>query len=116
VVEAELLLQLLVRLLADPPRLDGAGEVLQRRVGGQVGELVFAFAGRAMLADEPDLLAGQMLVAQVADTLGWVVGHADAKRCEAGGQPSLGATTPADRSHTCSASSFSAATDLLSGM
>ena len=84
-VETELLLQLLVRLLANPLRLDGAGQDLQRRVGGQVGEIVFA-------------LAGQMLASHVTDTLGRAVGHADAERCEAGGEPSLRAAPPTDRS------------------
>lgn len=33
VTKAELLLQLLVRLFADPARLDGGGQVAQRRAG-----------------------------------------------------------------------------------
>ena len=37
VVEAEFLLELLMRLLADPTRLDGRGERLQIGVGGEVG-------------------------------------------------------------------------------
>ena len=41
-----------MRLFADPARLDGAGEVLERSIGGQVGEVVFALAGRAVLADQ----------------------------------------------------------------
>jgi len=38
-----------------------------------------------------------MLFAHVADALGRAVGHADAERCEAGAQPTLGAAPPADR-------------------
>ena len=37
VVEPEFFLQLLVSLLTDPARLDGAGEHRDRRVGGKVG-------------------------------------------------------------------------------
>ena len=51
VVEAEFLLHLLVRLLADPARLDEPGEALDRGVGGQVGEVVLRLAGGAALAD-----------------------------------------------------------------
>src|SRR5579859_5016143 len=43
VVEAEFLLQLLVRLLADPSPLDGAGERLDWRVDWQVREVIFSF-------------------------------------------------------------------------
>jgi hypothetical protein len=35
-VEAELFLQLLMRLFAYPACLDGYGELLERRVGGKV--------------------------------------------------------------------------------
>lgn len=35
-VEPEFLLELLMRLFADPTRLDGAGDALDWRVGGQV--------------------------------------------------------------------------------
>lgn len=48
-------------LLADPAGLDGAGELFDRRVGRQVGEVVLAFACRSRLPDKPDLVAGQML-------------------------------------------------------
>ena len=44
VVEAKLLLHLLMRLLADPSRLDRAGQALEWRVGGQVGEIVLPLA------------------------------------------------------------------------
>src|SRR4051812_41741291 len=48
--EPEFLLELLVRLLADPARLDGRGERLQRCAGRQVAQMVFALAIRAPLA------------------------------------------------------------------
>ena len=57
VVEAELLLELLVRLFANPARLDGSGQGLEIGLRRQVGQVVLAFARRAMLADEPDRLA-----------------------------------------------------------
>lgn len=60
-VEAEFLLELLMRLFADPARLDGTCKLLERDVRGKVGEIVFALASRAMLADDPDLLSGQVL-------------------------------------------------------
>lgn len=54
VVQAEFFLELLMCLFADPARFDGAGQLLDRRVGRQVREVVLAFAGRAMLAHESD--------------------------------------------------------------
>ncbi|ESZ55487.1 hypothetical protein X727_33080 [Mesorhizobium sp. L103C119B0] len=74
-VKAEFFLELLMRLFAYPARLDSACELLERGVSGKVGEIIFALAGRAMLADNPDLLAGQVLGAHVADALGWTVGN-----------------------------------------
>ena len=41
VVEAEFLFQLLMRLLADPSRLDGGGERAQVGLGRQVGKVIF---------------------------------------------------------------------------
>jgi hypothetical protein len=81
VIEAQLVLHLLVHLLADPAgaggagsisagagvrrhrraRLDRCGQDLERRVGREVGQIVFLLAAGAMLADEPSLLAGQVL-------------------------------------------------------
>jgi hypothetical protein len=40
VIEAEFLLQLLMRLLAGPARLDGSRQDLQLHIGGEVGEVV----------------------------------------------------------------------------
>ena len=44
VIEPELFLELLVRLLAHPARLDERGQLLQRRVRRQVGQVVLALA------------------------------------------------------------------------
>ena len=96
-VEAEFFLELLVRLLADPARLDCRGQCLEIGVGRQVGEIVFLLAGRAPLADEPDLFAGHMLHALVADPLRRPVGDAHADGGEAGLQGSLGFPAPGER-------------------
>ena len=58
-VEAEFLLESLMRLFADPTRLDGAGDVLDRRVGRKVRQIVFPFAAGAMLAHQPILFHRQ---------------------------------------------------------
>jgi len=42
VIEAELLLELLMPLLAHPAGLDGGREALEWRVGRQVGEVVLS--------------------------------------------------------------------------
>jgi hypothetical protein len=41
VIKAEFFFQLLMGLLADPPRRDGGSQSAQLRLGGQVGEIVF---------------------------------------------------------------------------
>ena len=79
VVKPELFLELLMRLLADPARLDGTCKLLHRGVWGQVGQIEFALSGRAMFADQPDFLARQMLGSHVMDTLGRAVGHTHAQ-------------------------------------
>src|SRR3954469_11898818 len=62
VAEAEFLFELLVRLFANPARLDGGGQGTQRGPRRQVCEVVFALPARAPLADQPDLIAGQVAV------------------------------------------------------
>ncbi len=44
VIEPKFFLELLVRLLADPPRLDERRQLLQRCVGRRVGQVVLALA------------------------------------------------------------------------
>ena len=63
VVEAEFFLELLVSLLADPARLDGRRQRFEIDVGREVGQIVLLLAGRAPLADEPDLFAWQCAAA-----------------------------------------------------
>ncbi len=78
VVETEFFLHLLVRLLADPSRLDGRREGEEIGLGGQVREIVLPLAGGAVLADDPRLFAGQVLRALVPDPLRRAVGDAGA--------------------------------------
>ena len=57
VVEAELFLDLLMRLFADPTCLNGRGEGFEIRAGGKVREVVLPFAGCTLFADEPAFAA-----------------------------------------------------------
>ena len=88
-VETEFFLELLVRLLADPTSLDGAGQLLDRRLAREIGQVILALSGRAMFADEPGLFAGQVLGAHIMDTLWWSVCDPNANRSEAGRELSL---------------------------
>ena len=94
-VEAEFLLQLLMRLFADPPGFDGGGQGAHVGLGGQIGEIVFLLAGCPQLADKPGCLARQMLLALVADALGRSVGYAHTESGEAGLQRALSSLAPA---------------------
>lgn len=97
VVEAEFFLELLMGLFADPARLDGPCEPFDRRVRRQVREIIFAFAGRAMFADDPDFLAGQMLRAHVMDALGRPIGDTHASSGEPRCKATFGPSALADR-------------------
>src|SRR5512136_470580 len=57
VIEAEFLLELLMRLFTDPPAFDRGGKLREARVCGQVRHIVFLFTRRPTFADEPDLVA-----------------------------------------------------------
>ena len=94
VVEAEFLLELLVRLLAHPARLDHAGQLLQGGAGRQIGEVVLLLARRAALTYQPNLLAGHVLSALVADALRWTIGDPHPHGREASREPALGASSP----------------------
>jgi hypothetical protein len=96
VVEPKLFLHLLMRLLADPTRFDRRGQLLQLRVGRQVGEIVLALALPAMLAHQPDLIAGKMLSRLVVQANRRPVGHPHAHGGKPGPQRSLGAVSPGD--------------------
>ena len=84
------MLQLLVRLLADPARLDRRHERASRRVRRQVAEVVFALAARSPLAHQPDLFAGQVPRGPGDRP----VAHADADGREALGERALGPPPP----------------------
>lgn len=75
--------------------LDGCCQRLQVRLCRQVREMVLPLARRAMLADEPRLFAGQVLVAAVADPPGRAVGDAHARCSKAGRQLALRPGPPA---------------------
>ena len=94
VIETEFFFQLLVGLLANPSRLDGGRQGAQVRLRRQVGEIVFLFPRHSVFADEPSLVARQMLLTLVPDPLRWAVGnqHAD------GGEASLELSFPPGRS------------------
>ena len=59
VVEPQLHLELLVRLLAHPAGLDRRDQDPERRAGGVVGQVVLALASGAPLPDQPERLARQ---------------------------------------------------------
>ena len=96
VVETEFLFQLLVSLLANPSRLDGGRQGAQVGLGRQVGEIVFLLSRQPVFADEPSLVAGQMLLTLVPDPLRWSVGdpHADSSKTSL--ELSLRAGAPTD--------------------
>ncbi len=110
-VQAQLILELLVHLLADPARLDQGGQDLERRVGRMIGQVVLALAVGAMLAYEPSLLAGQVLGPRRDRS----VGHPHPQGGERGPERTFGAIPPCDgaecfwlrldqlgRAHACS--------------
>lgn len=70
VFQSKFLLQLLVCLFTDPAVLDGGCQGLQFRGFGQVRQIIFMFARCPTFANQPDLLAGQVLLTHQADSLG----------------------------------------------
>src|ERR1700690_355777 len=98
VAEAKFFLELLVGLLADPSRLDRGGERLEAGVVRQVGNVIFALARGAALADQPGLFAWHVLHALVMDALWRTIGDPHPQGGEGGRQRSLGSFTPADAS------------------
>src|SRR3954464_10005040 len=92
-VEPKLFLELLVRLLANPSRLDQPRQLLERRLGRQVGEVVLELTGSSVLADQPHLVTGQMDAAANRNA----VGRPHPKRGERRAQRTLRAATPGDR-------------------
>ena len=97
VIEPEFFLQLLVRLLTDPARLDGADKHLERRVTRQVRKVIFALAAGATFADQPYLVAGHMLATHVADALPRPISDPHTHSGKACRQSTFCAAAPADR-------------------
>ena len=100
VVEPQLLLELLVRLLAHPARLDGRRQLLEGRVRREVGEVVLALARGPALADQPDLLAGQMLSGLPAQLNRRSIGDPHTHSGKSCLQRPLGAAPPRDPTPT----------------
>src|SRR6266550_9379301 len=75
VIETEFFFQLLVSLLANPSRLDDARQGAQVHLRRQVGEIVFLLSRYSVFADQPSLVAGQMLLTLVPDPLRRSVGN-----------------------------------------
>ena len=96
VIETEFFLQLLMRLLANPSRLDGGGQGAQVDLCRQIGEVVFLLSRYPVFADEPALLAGQMLLALVPDPLRRSVGYAHADSGKTSLELSFRAGAPTD--------------------
>lgn len=71
IIEPELPLEQLVGLFAHPARLDDRCQPTQRCPGGQVAEIVFAFAAGTPFPDQPGLrLSRKMPVARTARPIG----------------------------------------------
>ena len=97
VIETEFFLQLLVRLLANPSRLDGGRQGAQIPLRRQVGEIVFLLSRHPVFADEPSFLTGQMLLTLVPDPLRWPVRDTHANSSKTSLELSLRSSTPTDR-------------------
>ena len=94
VIEPEFLLQLLMGLLANPSCLDRRSQAAQVHPGGQVGEIVFLLPGRAVLADQPSLVAWKMLLTLIPYPLGRTVGSTHTDGGKPGFQPTLRTAAP----------------------
>src|SRR6266568_2149549 len=96
VIETEFFFQLLVSLLANPSRLDGGRQGAQVHLCRQVGEIVFLLSRHPVFADEPSLVAGQMLLTLVPDPLRRSVGNPHADRSKTSLELSFRAGAPTD--------------------
>src|SRR5262245_16673891 len=96
VVETEFFLQLLVRLLANPTRLDGGRQGAQISLRRQVGEIVFLLSRHPVFADEPSLLARQMLLTLLSNPLRRSIGDPHANSSKASLELSLRTGAPTD--------------------
>ena len=113
VVEAKFLFHLLMRLLANPPCLDGNGQSAQIGRGRQVGEVILLLSRGPVFADEPSLVPRQMLLTLVPDPLRWSVGDPHADGGKAGFELAFRSGSPAHR--LASASMSSAGIDRIFG-
>jgi len=95
-VEAEFLLELLMRLLTDPSGFDRGGEHLEARIGRQVRHIVFLLARRPAFADEPDLVAWHALHSVIKHAMLMAVSNTDAVGGEETRQPTFRTPPPAD--------------------
>ena len=109
-VETKLLLELLMRLLANPPGFDRSGESFEAHIGRQVRHIVFLLACRPAFSDEPDLVPRHALHAIIEHAVLMAIRNADTAGCEETCQPTFGAQPPADPCHFAAANNASAAT------
>jgi hypothetical protein len=65
-------------LLADPSCLDGCSQPSQVDLGWEICEIILLLPRAAVLADQPRLLAGKMLLSFVFDSLRGSVGDPNA--------------------------------------
>ncbi|BBZ92376.1 hypothetical protein F07S3_22090 [Bradyrhizobium diazoefficiens] len=93
-IKSKLLLQLLMRLLTNPPCLDGGGQRAQIRRRRKIGEIVFALPGGTLLANEPDFVAWEMLLTFIPYPLRRAVGGADTEGSKSGFEPTFRPATP----------------------
>ena len=95
VVEAKLLFQLLMGLLADPSRFDFGRQVAQIHLGWQVGKIVLFLSRQALLADEPSLVARKMLLTFVPYPLRRSIGGTHTDSSKSGFEPAFRPASPA---------------------
>ncbi len=96
VVEAELLFELLMRVLTDPSGFNCRGERFEFCIGWQVRHIVFFPARRPAFADEPDLVARHALHTIVAHAALMAIGDTNAASREETRQPAFRAPPPTD--------------------
>src|ERR1044071_2086104 len=96
VIETKFFFQLLVSLLANPSRLDGGRWGAQVSLRRQVGKIVFLLSRHPVFANQPSLVAGQMLLTLVPDPLRRSVGNPHADRSKTSLELSFRAGAPTD--------------------
>ncbi|MDA9489494.1 hypothetical protein XI08_09995 [Bradyrhizobium sp. CCBAU 11361] len=114
-IKSKLLLQLLMRLLTNPPCLDGGGQRAQIRRCRKIGEIVFLLPGGTLLANEPGFVAGEMLLTFIPYPLRRAVGGADTESSKSGFERPFVPLRQLTAFHLALASNCSAAIDKISG-